>query len=299
MPRTTGGRTIRFARTLIPALVAVALWIPAARAAEPCGGIRLVDGQVALGVELPLDGDTLESPSWAACLDAVAARLGERPTVRAVTVAVRMPERDRGETDPLALAEVISGRLGATLGKGRVSAVAPRPRLGEPANVQIAYVEHRAPRPVAQLVFAGGAVTTGFDDESLAPAHVGKLLAPSELLRTAAGSVAVIRLVDGSQVWVAPGSLVRLSRVLVDKATGRTVRIELFEGHAEVVATHADGTFDVVTPAAVAGVRGTDFRVVVVPAGARLETLDGGVALGTPEGEVLVGAGTGSRVTRG
>lgn len=284
-------------RTLLAALL-VALAVPAARAAEPCDGIRLVDGQVGLGVQLPVDADVLASPIWAGCLDAVGARLAQRPTIRAVTVAVRMPELDRGDRDPLKIAQGIAARLGTALGSARVSAVAPRPRVGEAANVQIAYVERVARRPVAQIIFAGGAVSSGFDESTLSPAHVGQLLGGSELLKTGPGAVSVIRLTDGSQVWVAPGSLVRLKRAVVEPA-GRTVEIELFEGNAEVIATPGRGTFDVVTPAAIAGVRGTEFRVAVVPAGSRLETLGGGVELGAGGEEVLVDAGKGSRAKTG
>ncbi|PKN54739.1 MAG: hypothetical protein CVU56_24905 [Deltaproteobacteria bacterium HGW-Deltaproteobacteria-14] len=265
-----------------------------------------------------MDAAALASPVWEGCLDGLAARLAERPTIRAITVAARIPEQDRGGFDPLVLAEIVAKRLGATLGATRVSAVAPRPRVGEPASIQIVYVERRAQRPVAQLVFAGGGVRTGYDANALAPARVGQLLGASELLRTEPGGVAVVRLADGSQLWVAPGSLIRVLRAVGDRGAERTVRIELFEGNAEVVAKPAAGTFDVVTPAAIAGVRGTEFRVVVVPAsspdaptaaapgaaprrvdGSRVETLGGGVALASDGGEVRVSGGKGSRAATG
>ena len=309
---------IRHLLRALATLIGVALIASPAGAVEPCGGIRLTDGQVGLGAPLPVDAAALASPVWETCLDGLAARLAERPTIRAVTVAARIPELDRGGVDPLALAEIVAKRLGVTLGATRVSAVAPRTRVGEPANIQVVYVERRAQRPVAQLVFAGGGVRTGYDAAGLAPAHVGQLLGASELLRTDPGAVAVVRLADGSQVWIGPGSLIRVTRAIVERGVERTVRIELFEGNAEVVAKPAAGTFEVITPAAIAGVRGTEFRVVVVPAsspdaptatepggeprhvdGSRVETLGGGVGLASDAGDVLVSGGTGSRVAAG
>jgi hypothetical protein len=121
-------------------------------------------------------------------------------------------------------------------------------------------------------------------------------------VRTGPGSVARLALADGSFVALLPQTLFKLGCVELTRDLKRAVRIDLIEGKFEAIAEPRGkgSSFDVVTRTAVAGVRGTQFRVAVGESAATsVETVTGAVELTGREGDkasVMVEPGTASRV---
>ncbi|MFP2934710.1 FecR domain-containing protein, partial [Pyxidicoccus sp. 3LG] len=115
---------------------------------------------------------------------------------------------------------------------------------------------------------------------------------------TGPGARAELALADGSTVRVVEGSMVRLGTIELMASLRRKVQLELLQGTVETnAAPAAEGSvFEVRTRSAVAGVRGTHFRVTAQEDGThRLETLEGRVALIAKKGDLDVIEGYGSR----
>jgi len=118
-------------------------------------------------------------------------------------------------------------------------------------------------------------------------------------LRTGRESSLAIEYPDGSRSLLGPDSelrLVDLARLPV--AATQQVRIDLSRGRLENAvqrqAHRAGGRFVIETPAAVAAVRGTRFRVVASGDVLRAETLEGSLLLANSAGRAVVGGGRGS-----
>jgi hypothetical protein len=112
-----------------------------------------------------------------------------------------------------------------------------------------------------------------------------------------------IRLADGSEIRVQTNSKLNLSELKSNEAAGtRSARLDLKEGRLETDVTPNKGSssrFEVKTPVAVTGVRGTSFRVASEAANAKTEVLEGAVATSTPLGSVGVNQGFGTRADAG
>jgi hypothetical protein len=145
-------------------------------------------------------------------------------------------------------------------------------------------------------------VAAGPSAAELRPRLVGDALYTGEWVRTAPGARVELALADGSVVRVVEDSLVRLGALELTAGLKRKVQLELMRGTVETEAAPGgeDSLFEVRTRSAVAGVRGTHFRVSAQEDGTgRLETLEGKVALGAVKGEVEVTGGQGSRAKPG
>lgn len=278
--------------------LAVMLTASPSLAEEPCGGLRFEGGRVQPGRPLAPRG-----PETEACLRHVAEALKARPAIRSVTVAARLPDAERLDGQGLAVARAAADVLvAAGVPKTRVSVVAPPALPGEPAQLQLAYVERPGQPAVARVRAASGNVLAGPEPTELRPRLVGDALYTGELLRTEAGARAELALADGSVVRLVEDSLVRLGALELTAALQRKVRLELLRGTVETeAAPGGDGSvFEVRTRSAVAGVRGTRFRVSAQEDGAsRVETLEGKVALGAEKAEVELAGGQGSRAKPG
>lgn len=153
---------------------------------------------------------------------------------------------------------------------------------------------------------AGGAVVAMHGDvtrsmrtdspfESVA---VGTPVASGSRLRTGIDSSATLRFADGSRVQLLPDtelSIVDSTRFSTD--AGNSIRLDLVRGAVEtfvVPRTGATSRFEIRTPAAVAAVRGTDFRVGVDQAQARSEVLGGNVEFGNAAGRRVLRPGFGT-----
>ncbi|QDE69244.1 hypothetical protein BHS09_20955 [Myxococcus xanthus] len=284
-----------------PWMMAVMLAGPPALAAQaqaPCGGLRFDNGRMVFGRPLAPQGAETD-----ACLAHVAQALLARPAIRSVTVAAKLPDADRLDGRGLAAAKRAADVLvAAGVPRTRVSAMAPPSVEGEPAQLQLAYVERPAQPAVARLRAASGAVEAGATEALLLARTVGDSLYPGELLRTGADARAELALADGSMVRVVENSLIKVGAIELMANLQRKVQLDLLRGTVETDAAPggAGSIFEVRTRGAVAGVRGTRFRVSAQDDGtSRLETLEGNVALSAEQAEVEVSGGHGSRAKPG
>ncbi|MBL0694062.1 FecR domain-containing protein [Comamonas sp. JC664] len=270
----------------------------AAPAPAPCGGLRFESGRMVFGRTLAPQGAETE-----ACLQHVAQAVLARPAIRSVTVAAKLPDADRLDGRGLATAKRAAEVLvAAGVPRTRVSAVAPAAVEGEPAQLQLAYVERPAQPAVARVRAASGAVDAGATEAQLSARTVGDSLYPGELLRTGANAQAELALADGSVLRVVADSLVKVGTIELTASLQRKVQLELLRGTVETDAAPGGvgSIFEVRTRGAVAGVRGTKFRVSAQDDGtSRLETLEGKVALSAAQAEVEVAGGQGSRAKPG
>jgi hypothetical protein len=242
-------------------------------------------------------------PVTEACLKRVAEAILARPEIVSVTVAARVPDADRLDGKGLAAARTAADLLvSAGLPRTRVSAVAPPARAGEAPGLQIAYIERPAQRPVARLHAAEGEVLAGPGGTAVQPVRkaAGDLLYAGDVLQTGPRSRAGLALADGSTLWIAARSEVRLGTIALGANLKRQVEIELAQGNVEVNATAGgDGSvFEIKTRNAAAVVRGTELRVAAGDETSRVETLGGKAALAAAGREVEVAGGFGSRAVR-
>ncbi|MCK4739524.1 MAG: FecR domain-containing protein [Deltaproteobacteria bacterium] len=110
------------------------------------------------------------------------------------------------------------------------------------------------------------------------PAKVGDSLFAGDNIRTRSGSIAKITLRDNSKIFVAAQSNVRIGKFMLKrKSEKRSALLNLFRGKIRVIAMKMvkltssgkkrpwrNASFNVKTPNAVAGVKGTDFIVTVI-----------------------------------
>lgn len=148
-----------------------------------------------------------------------------------------------------------------------------------------------------------GDVTIAVADGSSRPAQAGDRLEPgSRLVTGEAGSVA-LAFADGSRVQLRPRSELGVQQSADFAAgAGSWVRLELLRGSVDsLVAPRSGpaGRFEIQTPAAVAAVRGTQFRVHADTGSARSEVLEGRVAFGNEAGSEALDAGQGASAQAG
>ena len=133
----------------------------------------------------------------------------------------------------------------------------------------------------ATLVAVRGAVLLdGASARPATPLHAGQVLA------TGPTSEATLLLPDGSIFTVRPGSRMRLSRLLL-AGGARDVRVDLEGGGvlSEVSPSRlTNGKFEVGTPVAVAGVRGTSFNSDFNGSEASFDVFAGRVEVASPTG---------------
>ncbi|WP_223646025.1 FecR domain-containing protein [Corallococcus sp. EGB] len=267
----------------------------ATEADAPCGGLSFDNGRLTMGRPLEPKG-----PRTEACLREVAEAVKARPAIRGLTVAAKVPDAERLDGQGLAVAKAAAEVLvNAGVPRTRVSFVAPPADPNAPAQLQLAYVERPSQAAVARLRTASGLVMASTGEGLPTPRLAGESLYAGELVATDDTGRAELALADGSSLFLSPRSAVRLGTLELTAERQRRVLLELVKGTVETQAAPggAGSTFEVRTRGAVAGVRGTRFRVSQQEDGtSRVETLEGKVALGAEQGSVDVDAGFGSRV---
>ncbi|MBC3882789.1 FecR domain-containing protein [Undibacterium sp. LX40W] len=123
-------------------------------------------------------------------------------------------------------------------------------------------------------------------------------------INTGKNGFVTLALVDDSRVSIPSNSQAILNRLRITKFTkSPRTEIKLLDGRVESQVTKLDanrGRFEVRSKLAIAGVRGTHFRVGVNDNGIANEVLEGGVAAGQAEksNTVILPAGQGNIVTR-
>ncbi|GMU06164.1 FecR family protein [Corallococcus caeni] len=266
----------------------------AAEADSACGGLTFDNGRLTTGRPLEAKGARTE-----ACLREVAEAVKARPAIRSLTVAAKLPDAERLDGQGLAVAKAAAEVLvSAGIPRTRVSFVAPPGDANTPGQLQLAYVERPGPLAVARLRTASGPVSASLGEGEPKPRVAGDPLYAGELVATGDTGRAELALADGSHLFLSPHSAVRLGTLELTAERQRKVLLDLVKGTVETQAAPggAGSTFEVRTRGAVAGVRGTRFRVAQQEDGtSRVETLEGKVALGAEQGSVDVGAGFGSR----
>jgi hypothetical protein len=284
---------------LLSALTLVGLSSGAAAEDDRCGGVKLEAGHIVLGK--PLSEKWVKTPEGKGCLADVVKEIERNRLVRAVTVKAIVSDADRAAGKGLSTAKAIAAALvDAGLPKNRVFGLAPAAQRADATGISLRYVE-RAPIDVAaRVVAAGGAVFLGGDEASLKPAEPGMPVLVNELVKTGPNARVTVHMKDGSGFELKPQSKVKLAVLQID-GPDRQVKIEVLAGGitADVRKASQKSKFEASTRVAVASVRGTKFRFgAEAEGGARLETLEGVVAIGsatdpsTPPVEVSAGQGS-------
>ena len=152
---------------------------------------------------------------------------------------------------------------------------------------------------VTELIVATGDLQLKTAKEtSVKPIKAGQLLNMGDTLVTAANGKATIRFADGTTTELQPNSQLKL--ISVGQYAGLNTFINdigLTSGRVEVTANpkHQQGNaMRVITPSAVAAVRGTQFRVGAKEAITLEETLEGHVAFSVANEQVMIDQGFGS-----
>jgi len=149
--------------------------------------------------------------------------------------------------------------------------------IGKVLRIPFAMIPE-VPAP-AQLVHASGKVTVNGR-----PLQAGESLAEGSTLSTAAGAFATLRLTDGSMLTVPGNSTLVIERLQAFQGTGLTDTIlSVQDGSVESIVAPQDtgvGRFEIRTPVAITGVRGTRLRVHSQNGNTQTEVLSGVAHLG-------------------
>ncbi|WP_459616267.1 FecR family protein [Bordetella sp. 2513F-2] len=162
---------------------------------------------------------------------------------------------------------------------GSVNQVADPQRLPIALNLRIPFSLIPEQPAAARIAHVQGAA-----EIDGAPARVGAAVPEGATLRTAADGFVTVELADGSAVTVPGGSAVQIERLRAfvhGGGLGDTI-LRVGEGAVESqVAPSGQGVgrFEIRTPVAVTGVRGTRFRMQAGERGATSEVLEGSVRL--------------------
>lgn len=167
---------------------------------------------------------------------------------------------------------------------------------GSTLRIPLAWLRHEpAPATVVALTGQVRLSQAGTDERS---AQAGEQLASGAVLSTGANSRATLRFADGAVMHLQPGTRVSLDTVSVYAGGGMVdTAVRLQQGRVETEANPdrlPGSRLRVITPSAVAAVRGTRFRVAADAGTTREETLEGEVALTASGQQVGVAGGRGT-----
>ncbi len=150
----------------------------------------------------------------------------------------------------------------------------------------------------AEVVLTTGKAGILKTDDSVQSVAIGQQLGAGTILFTGDNSKLNIKLADGSIVSMQPNSTMKLDTLSMYSGGGMVdTKLRLQQGKLETEANpaHVKGnSMQIITPTAVAAVRGTKFRVSTDNTSIRQETLEGKVGLIAAGEEVGVAKGYGS-----
>lgn len=150
----------------------------------------------------------------------------------------------------------------------------------------------------AQVLLSSGKAGILKADKSIAPVTAGQLLTAGTELVTGEKSKLSIKFADGSVVSMQPNSTLKLDTLSIYSGGGMvdtTLRLQQGKLETEANPAHINGNqMQIITPTAVAAVRGTKFRVSASDVTITQETLEGKVVLIAAGAEVSVDKGFGS-----
>ncbi|MGB4812034.1 MAG: FecR domain-containing protein [Methylophilaceae bacterium] len=156
----------------------------------------------------------------------------------------------------------------------------------------------KIPAPVQVLVASGEVTSTLSTENKTQTLKKGDVLTEGDVLQTGKYSVAKLGFADGSIVDIQQNSKVKIdtSYQYAGKKT-YVVLLKLNKGRTEISANpnHTVGNrMQIITPSAIAAVRGTQFRVAATDTSTLQETIEGKVALSAAQKEVMIAQGYGS-----
>lgn len=141
---------------------------------------------------------------------------------------------------------------------------------------------------------------SGGRTSSLSP---GMTLSAGALIRTGHDGSVTLQLPDGSRSLIEANSELQIHTLhRLQASDGQLVGIELKHGRIDnsvQSVRHSGGRYTIETPAAVAAVRGTEFRVAALADGMLAETVSGEVSLRNQRGETRLGSATGAYAAAG
>ncbi len=155
----------------------------------------------------------------------------------------------------------------------------------------------------ATSVQVTGQVEVELPGKAASPLTQGVQLPSGSVITTGIHGSAVIGFADGSRLVLQPGSRLKLDTLSVYAGGGMVdTRVRLQQGRAELAANprkQPGNRLQVITPSAVAAVRGTIFRIAADDAATREETVEGLVAVASAGIEVSAGAVQGTLAEAG
>ncbi len=135
----------------------------------------------------------------------------------------------------------------------------------------------------AQVAAMSGSIDAVAADGRPINISIGTVLSEGAIINTGSNSFLSLSLSDQSHIALPSNSQVKLSKLRIARYTNSPrTEIALLKGRVESKVSPLDknkGRFEVRSPLAVAGVRGTDFRVGLVGDSVTTEVLSGGVAV--------------------
>ena len=164
---------------------------------------------------------------------------------------------------------------------------------------------------VAKVVALAGLSTAKKIDGTETAIALGDILTEGNRISTGKNGFLSIALPDESRISIPSHSQVTLAKLRMTKYTkSPRTEINLMQGRVESKVSPLNsnkGRFEVTSPLAIAGVRGTHFRVEINDDGVANEVLSGGVAVGKKEkpnalllpagkGNIISGAGVGKAI---
>ena len=163
----------------------------------------------------------------------------------------------------------------------------------------------RFPAPYLKMQAEEAAVTAVKGNVTLGgkPVEAGASAGTASEIVTGADGQVTLRLADGSEIRLQPGTSAKFTEVKRNAATGaRAYVINLLRGRLETDVTpgkSGNSRFTINTPTAVLGVRGTSFRAAAESGSASTEVLEGRVQAAVSSAAVDVNKGFGTKADAG
>jgi hypothetical protein len=171
-------------------------------------------------------------------------------------------------------------------------------RIKPGSTIRIPYSWLKVSTEAASVAKVAGTVSSA--NQPVAP---GQSLSQGSLIETGPDGSVAIDLADGSRIVLHKSSSLRLSEMqrIDGVPNAHDIQLQLPDGHLDtLVKPHRDvGRFEIVTPTAVSGVRGTVFRTAASDGTVTTETLEGVVAVSASGETVDTKADFGTRVDKG
>jgi hypothetical protein len=172
--------------------------------------------------------------------------------------------------------------------------------IGTVLNIPIRLVKFQAAQ--AKVISVSGKCLYENTDKSISTLQVGQMLPAGATLVTNENSKLSIQFADGSVTEMNSNAILILDTLsLYSGGAMVDTKMRLQKGRVETRANpnHINSHMEVITPSAIAAVRGTQFRVSTDATVTHQETLDGAVGLSVAQNEVMVNKGYGSVAKEG